>query len=1010
MKFAPTPCTSPRRDPERPRSGGFTLVATLLLLATLTLIVTGLLALTTRETQVTAAYDAIAKAELAVQAGLAQAASRLDTALRDETCVIFAASPATPDDEPRLPVLLSAHFDPVGRLWNYQTLASGRADPPPSERLQAQPDSPQNGGETIWRQQPTPEETLALTRHPVASPGQLAPPVGWENLQVPLEDGVQLTARYCYHLEDLQGRLNLGHAGNLDGETLRHTRQPPLPHAVPGLHLGRPGVLDQSALFTLLEPAAESDHSDAARHLLRNRPLQLSPDLWKQVLLQPDPHWNWPGMPPERALARDPISRRLLDPAWRSLEEQTVSRLPAYEELALIPPDPAFAPRTATARKLNLNRLLGRLERATPAERPALARSAVAEIATHIRSFLPDFSRRCGGYPLGGSEDERRFNYLQCLAAGILDYADSDSYPLLVEGAYRGTDAHPLVTEQWQRYRFERTYTEGGDRFIEFSISTYLELWNPTNLPVQGRVQAAFECRGQLTAGAGLFQIDELLEGTHPDGRVHSGLPLREGDQWWHASLPVELQPAQFNVACFEPVVFRLRSGPASLITRSVDYAGPDEGRDRQSRYRLRYAVTGDSPVLVDQPLRALDRPAWFGLDSGSRRQRFNTTLPGMSYSEGFGSGRYADNLGDPRAAFFIDHPQDQVNYENGSSPGSRNLRFNIAAGAFHRECLPHLWPDGGHSTMARKNRIGSNLRNPDEPPIPPLPPSVGQHVQHLSNLGRLFSVSELGHVFDPVMWDANGGSEFDTPSHRANADLTTTALPSSKYCGGHSLRIGRPEHRRFRPAKNTSPGILLRDRRFCATSLLDLFHCGQPFSSDAADREGDYVRIDGHINLNTATRDTLRALAAGRLVMDPVSIPPRINPPWQVRQADVVADAILRARPFLTPAELPEQLLDADGELLLGHSERIGGNEVRPEWNDAAAEEIFARLFNGSTVRSRHFRLVVTGQCCRTTRNGEVRMLATRSRSFDLFLKPVRGKDGNLLRHELQILRSRQI
>lgn len=997
VKFAPTPCACLRAEAT---GRGFALVATLLLLATLTLIVTGLLGLALRERRVAGAYDAIAQAELGAQAGLAEAVTRLDRSLRDETGVLFAVASAKQPTQ--LPVLLTANQDPVTRQWQYQALVSGCRAPAASDRLQAPVDDD-------W---PAPlhpassEETLAMSRQGLVPPGQEPPPRWWENLKLPEGETETLLARYCFHVEDLQGRLNLGHAGNLDGPDGRHARELPEPHAVPGLHLQRAGALDQAALFTLLDPTASDDRSDLGRQLLRHRDLLLSPDLWKEVLLHPTA--DWPGCQAAQVLARDPWSGHLQDRVWRALEEQTSHRLAAYEERALIPPDPAFARLAAPTLKLNLNRWLGALERAAPTERPALARQAVAEIADHIRRHLPQFARRRGGYPLGASEAERDFNYLQCLAAGLLDYADRDPYPILIEGVGRGTDAHPFVSEQWQRYRFERTYTEGNDRFIEFSITTYLELWNLSQHPIRGRVQAAFECRGQLTAGAGLYPIDELLAAPPADGRVSSGQPAHEDGQWWHAARPIDLAPAAFAVVGFEPVVFKLRAGPASLLTRRIDYTGPDDGRDRQSRYRLRFGQGDDPLVLVDHPLHPLDRPAWFGLDTGSRRQRFNTTLPGMSHSEGFGSGRYADNLGDPRAAFFIDHPQDQVNYENGSSPGSRNLRYNVAAGAFHRECLPHLWPDGGHTGSARSERLGGFDRNPDE--LPRLPAEPHTYVQHLSNQGRLFSLSELGHVFDPIQWDANGGGEFDTPSYRAAANLTAAAKPSAKFCGGHSLRVGRPEHLRFRPAYDNPTSGRPPDRRFCATALLDLFHCGQPFSNDPARREGDFVRIDGHLNLNTATRDSLRALVAGRLVMDPASVPSRLDPPTQNEQADLIAEAILRHRPFLSAAELPERLQRDDGEPLLGQSERSGERQVAPEWNDAVAEEVFARLFNGATVRSRHFRVIITGQCCRLTRTGEVRVLATRSRSCDVFLEPVRAGDGSILRHEIHLTRSRQL
>ena len=120
VKFAPTPCACLRAEAT---GRGFALVATLLLLATLTLIVTGLLSLALRERQVAHAYDAIAQAELAIQAGLAQAVTRLDHSLRDETGVLFAV--ATDTEPARLPVLLAANHDESANQWRYQPLVSG---------------------------------------------------------------------------------------------------------------------------------------------------------------------------------------------------------------------------------------------------------------------------------------------------------------------------------------------------------------------------------------------------------------------------------------------------------------------------------------------------------------------------------------------------------------------------------------------------------------------------------------------------------------------------------------------------------------------------------------------------------------------------------------------------------------------------------------------------------------------------------------------------------------------
>jgi hypothetical protein len=216
----------------------------------------------------------------------------------------------------------------------------------------------------------------------------------------------------------------------------------------------------------------------------------------------------------------------------------------------------------------------------------------------------------------------------------------------------------------------------------------------------------------------------------------------------------------------------------------------------------------------------------------------------------------------------------------------------------------------------------------------------------------------------------------------------------------------------------------------------------------------GDLVRIHGHVNLNTASRDTLRALVAGRLEADPrlrrkltsegqaeqnpTPQQNELHPPSTSEvgaQADLLAELIIRNRPYVTPAELPEKVVMPtgvelegrplprgmtltaqegvvleEGQPVFGASRRETDRVVEPEWNDAAAEEAFARVFNNATVRSRNFKVVVTGQSLRRTRSGETKVLATRSRVYHVFIRPIRDPNGNLIRQQTEILYARTL
>lgn len=1036
----------------------------LTILAAVTILVVGLFGIVSSERQISASFDAVEQADLAIQAGLARASAMLDQSLRDETGVIFAVPSNVPLTEPRtpVPVLLSANYNWEDKVWRYQPLLSGAQSPAATQNLQKPP-----AAEGALGYEPVPvldhkeADHLALRRHPAALPSQAPPVVWWETLSQPVpqstpeggqEEVEKIAARFCFHIEDLQGLLNLSHAGNLDSADERHERHSFAingAHVVPGLNLSHPDrpLLNQSALYTLFNPLATEDASDLGRHLIKSRKLLFTPDAWKEMVIQPDPLTGWPGRDAATYLARDANSSRYNEASASALEEHSISNLAAYDELALIPPDPAFVENDRlqpNTRKLNLNRLLAAIEALPADQRQAKAQEAVNEIATHIKAHLPDFSGRRGGYPLGATDEERSFNYLQCLAAGIIDYADTDSMPTMkvlnetdpmtMLGVYRGMDAFPVVSENWQRYKFESTYIQDGDRYINYSVTHFVELWNMTNQRINGQVQTSFELNATLTASAGIYTVSGILDEEYgeDEARVIQSKPAKDNPEdtlWWHAPLDVDIRPNEYVVLKFDPVIMKLRAGPESTTNLPVEvrFAGADGGRDRKSRYRMRFRTTiADRWMLVDfpnGPVDLFDRMVGFPESKSSPKrlmQEFNTHLPGMSYSDGNNTGTYANNVGDPRAAFFINYIVDNANYVDGSSPWSRNIRFNVSS-RFFGENRINLWPDGGHNSPLRTARVSGESQNPDEAsPRPKVEESM--YVQRISNEGKLFSVTELGHIFDPLMWDPDGGDSFAPPApddmkYRDFADIRPGNLARSSiyYCGGNTLRIGRPEHSRFRPAYGETIPNRPADRKHCATALLDIFHTGIPRSTVEEERTGDFQRVHGHVNINTASKPALQALVAGSLVMDSAiqyggSADPVKPRPGTPESASLIADEIIQRRPFLSASELPERLLAPDGEPLLGNTHRKTDREVFPEWNDSAAEEAFARIFNSSSVRSRHFRIVVTGQCYRESRSGTMNVLATRSRIYHVFVRPVRGEDGIITHNDVQITYARNL
>ena len=207
------------------------------------------------------------------------------------------------------------------------------------------------------------------------------------------------------------------------------------------------------------------------------------------------------------------------------------------------------------------------------------------------------------------------------------------------------------------------------------------------------------------------------------------------------------------------------------------------------------------------------------------------------------------------------------------------------------------------------------------------------------------------------------------------------------------------------------------------ATSLLDLFHAGQPSSSDPSSKTSDLIRIDGHVNVNTASRDALRMLAAGTFVMDPslslrlsdshTAIPVaaphtkklQLDAPMSDSLADTIADAIIANRPFTSPSPMAAAT-DANGNEVFGNRNQYPQSQ-NIQWTDAAAEEVFARVYQSTTTRSRNFRVWVIGQAISptTAMNAGTEVLSEVRKVHTIFIDPgTRTAEGAIIDGNLNI------
>lgn len=973
---------SPRRAKHEFQAGaGFTLPSVLVIVSALLILVVGLLLVVGTERSTARSFADFQRADLAARAGLEDFKGLFTAQAANDTFIILQATLEEPLEQGRAkaPFLFLAQGRKAAGdafTFRYTPLFSAVSTPAETAALRMPEVAPLVGSEDFQRLDFSTQPWLDKVR------------TAW----IPIHDAKgRLVARYAYWVEDLQSRLDPEITGNDSGPGGTHAGVE-WPFPAPGLNPSPDPFdppLDRVALHAV-DPASAADKpGPLAKTLINNRGMLVSPE---SVLAAA-------GIQPP--LARD-AAGHLTDPAARAVEESLVSGLRPYREQPRVPYAAGIDPAVAGEPKLNLNALL--------AKGPAGA----DEMAAFIKRALPEFETRKGGFP---------DDYLKTLAANAIDYADSDSEATLSPGSHRGIDAFPLLSEITLQVRYAGMQTVNNRRILNWQFRLFAELWNPTNLDVAGKTRLSYEVALPMEgigAGVASKRFDDATLLADPNKSTHQ--LTRIGERFWSPEFQLALKANEYRVLEFASVAYKLDIGPSSITPASKFSLTEQEG------------AAGATLMWNGQEV---DRA--HGIIRQKKGLEFDTNKPAYSgkatvVSLALGAyGSEIDNLGDPRITYYLrDTAQAENAYPENSSPNRRNVRRStIYDGDSARKpktygrTLPSEWPDGGHDAP-----VGSWTISKDDAMVPtdpsyqwPQNPLATQAPQRLSNSGRFYSATELGRIYDPLMWQPTYDTTGDTNSIRnglmpagrfAWPDVLLSSPPSTDHGGGNTLRIGRPEHLAFdRPGKR-------------ASQLLDLFHCGRSREVDQASREGNLVDIAAPVNLNTAPRDVLRALAAGPLGQDPLlattstsmshlGAPLMATPTTKVTlyapstalktEADRIADAILRVRPFASPSEIA-QLKDTDGRFVFGNPTlyQTGGQlpaNTRVQWTDSAAEEVFARVYEASTIRSRNFRVWVVGQALAPapdtgTKAPEVQ--AETRRVFTVFADPgTRRPDGSI-------------
>jgi hypothetical protein len=593
----------------------------------------------------------------------------------------------------------------------------------------------------------------------------------------------------------------------------------------------------------------------------------------------------------------------------------------------------------------------------------------------------------------GGISGER---YVNALAASIIDYVDADNQPTVGNaggGAFRGIEGLPFVTEtataiQWMAHGTNippwvgRTSAAWAD---EIHVENYVELWNPTDQPFTGILDLVFsnEYAGGSING---FPIDLTITNSTANRTLTNTSGFTPPNYQINVSVPLE--PNEYRVYSLGTNIYRFKVANSATPAADPLY---DRGLRASAGGRLRL---GRPPTGATDSFGS-SLTLSFGGVMYDRVAAIHRVGPRVLYCRPFAAGPdalpdWAGNVpalrayptespalpGDPRMGFYLTITNNAQGYAStpanpGSSMGFRNNGTSSGGTMYNTE--PNRWLDGGHTNSPLRsgsitdgNRPNTNRQTTAH---------TNDFVQRLNNTGSWTNVLELGNIFDPMAWGAPVGSSAITQTMAAAGNASTTVT----FGGGNTLRIGRFEHPRF-----TNDGLR-------ASQLLDIFAVGP--------KVGDVVvnRIPGRINLNTATTNALRALAAGvRHSVDRSMLPADLDVPAAAVSAFVTGVTNFRSqRPFYSTSQLNMLSTNDAGSVTWADGAVFGRANLLgvTAWGDRAAEEWFSRIYHLSTVRSRNFLVHVVGQSLQT--NNVNNVLSTSRQVFQVYVQPLRGSDG---------------
>ena len=539
------------------------------------------------------------------------------------------------------------------------------------------------------------------------------------------------------------------------------------------------------------------------------------------------------------------------------------------------------------------------------------------QIAGIISSNLPSFSSRDPSLR-GNAADEMR--YLRRLAAGIVDYIDSDAVPTSVNGGEpAGRDLFPLIAAVAERFRLLSINTNAPTATATIESQCFAQMWNPYTAPiVLNNQELRFVIRNRMLVSFGTAIVT----------------PFDDYDQAITASFTIG--PNEFVVLEFPTVTQTWESpGPVNDVPHWDD--GPSGNSDQTTHSPFEFYIGGQladmnrrEPVGPDVAISGMVR---FGLSLADTNNRWQSSfIPTQASAANW---RF---VGDSRATYLCNYDWQTVGttgYATGTRWKGRQQNVTPRHQDFHGHWLQRDYVRSNPSIGAAPASIDQTPAqvSPVYDPINdgPAAPAV------LANRA-MQSIGELGHIFDP----AQAADDLSAPNS------SEPPVNDKISGGGRTLRIGQPEFRSSSTHTWDSSG-----RR--AIELLDLFTVNQTNA-----HSGGYPAAPGRINPNTAAPEVLAAILSSIKVTSDTGTPQASLANLAVVTADLVSN-----RPYSSLSDLHKAMQSfADGENYSpAFAVSVGGGTTNLAAADRVREEAFGKLVQHLTLQSRTYRIIAVGE-----------------------------------------------